>query len=109
MIIIIIIIALFYVTIKNSNITENFDVSPVYYCNNCKGKTFGQCTQCLSCVWVKTLNQDDNGKIYFKGSCISGDEHNIYHPTLLMMNNNIQRAYPYSRDPFYNNPYISIF
>lgn len=88
---------------------EGFDVSPVYYCHNCKDKTFGQCTQCLSCRWIKTINQDVNGKVYYEGKCVGGDEHGLYNPEEIMMDDSVQMIYPYNRDPFYNGEYISIF
>lgn len=88
-IIIIIIIIYCYYSAK----TEHFDaISRVYYCQDCSNKTFGQCQDCLSCVWII---DPETGQ----GKCIKGDPYTFKYT-------NVNRPiYAYQRDPFFNSPY----
>jgi len=85
----------------NTQILENYEYTTIYNCNECKNKTFGQCTQCGSCLWVRGYDYKNNK---FFAECVKGDEHGPW--------NNKRKdkviMWKYSRDPFYNNPYISM-
>lgn len=100
--IIIILLCISLFAVYYQPLQENYEYTTIYYCNDCKGKTFGQCTQCASCLWV---NGYDYGKKQFFAECRKGDDHGLWE------NNTPKRPalWKYSRDPFYNHPYYPMF
>lgn len=87
--------------LNNNPLLEGYEYNTIYYCNDCEGKTFGQCTQCGSCTWIRGYDYD-KGKLFAK--CVKGDEHG---PWNNISGNKIVNQY--SRDPFYNHEYVSMF
>lgn len=90
-------------------IVEGYEYNTVYYCNDCKGKTFGQCTQCASCLWVRGYDYK-NGKFF--AECRKGDEHGLWPVSRCNKDKSNKYKEPlwgYSRDPFYDNKYESMF
>lgn len=83
---------------------ENYEYTTVYYCNDCKDRTFGQCTQCASCAWVRGYDYN-TGKFF--AECRKGDEHGLWDSSL--EESKKEALWLYSRDPFYNYPYYSMF
>lgn len=93
---ILVLLTILYFVFSMNKSVENFDVSPVYYCQNCEGKTFGQCQNCLSCTWIIDPNTQ-------QGRCIKGDP---YHFSYVNYEN--RPIYDYQRDPFYTSPYYAM-
>jgi len=91
-----IIFIIIFIIYYHFNVKENFDaIGRVYYCQDCKGKTFGQCQDCLSCVWV--IDQDKR-----TGKCIKGDPYRFKYTDVN------RPIYAYQRDPFFNSPYYAM-
>lgn len=83
---------------------ESFDG----YCSNCKGKTFGECTKCVNCVYVN-------------GICVDGDLAGDYqHPGINYIYGTVKSdngVYPYPANhvdskkypwyPYFNSNYFT--
>lgn len=86
-------------------ITEGYEYDVISYCEDCKNKTFGQCTQCASCVWVRGVDYE-KGQMF--AECRKGDEHGVWRDGEENQNSNKKIVWQYSRDPFYDGPYESM-
>lgn len=91
---------------NDDSILEGYEYNVISYCDDCKNKTFGECTRCATCVWVRGYDYK-TGKFF--AECRKGDEHGLWKNDKENMACDSKKVlWQYSRDTFYNGPYESM-